>query len=1089
MPNRPVALLAAQLSSLRRERAGALIVVMASEHEAEALARLLAEMTPDATTRFFPAWDCLPYDRASPSADIMGRRMRVLRDLGKASDGMVVVTTPEAALQRVPAAEAVDVGLVLAPGEALDPAVLERTLLRFGYAHADQVDEAGRFAIRGEVADLFPAGPRPYRIALESGRIAAIHRYDPASQRSARAEVAHLRVGPVTEIVEPEDGDGFERFAGMEHWLPQVLPALATLFEALPDADVIAEPQVKGRADTLLAQVEEAYRERVEVDARGGAEAPRKALPPERLYLTRDEWQDVLAAAVDVPDAGQAAGVPHFAHRTKAAAAKAFKAELAKAREAGLRIVLSAGKARVLAELGERAERALGEPPRPVERWDDVAAAEPGALLSLALSAEAGFVDGAAGVMLITASDLLGSRAERPGPAAHAIRGADEQVAVGDAVVHLDHGLAVLKGLETTDDGAVSGRDTVRLGFAKSADLLVPVEDLHRVWRYGAAEDGLTLDRLDGDGWEKRRVAVMAEIDDTAQALVALAAARDGTEAPRLEPPAHEVERFAARFPFQPTPDQARAAADVADDLASGRPMNRLVVGDVGYGKTEVALRAAAAAVLAGRQVAVVAPTTVLVRQHVETFRKRFEPFGIDVAHLSRLVPAAEAERVKAGLADGTVRLVVGTHALAGVGVEFRDLGLLVVDEEQRFGTAHKAKLSEMGAGLHVLTLTATPIPRTLQSALVGLQDLSVIATPPARRRPIRTLVTAFDKATIHTALSHEKARGGQSFVVVPRIEDLEPLAADLAEAMPELAFAVAHGRMAAGEVEDAMVGFADGRGDVLLATSLIESGLDVPRANTMVVVDADRFGLAQLHQLRGRVGRGGRQGVCYLMTDPARPLPEATTARLGTLAVLDRLGSGLAISARDLDLRGAGDLVGDDQAGHLRLIGLGLYQHLLQLAIRRARGEDVEDWTPEIHVSGPTGRLPEDYIPEMEVRLSLYARLARIADVHEADLLAAEIEDRFGPLPEAATDLVALARLRSLCHDVGVARLDAGPKAVALTFRPGIVPDEVMERAAAKDRTALTVSHGRLVHANPAGTARDGVAHAARLLATLAPL
>ena len=528
--------------------------------------------------------------------------------------------------------------------------------------------------------------------------------------------------------------------------------------------------------------------------------------------------------------------------------------------------------------------------------------------------------------------------------------------------------------------------------------------------------------------------------------------------------------------------------AGVLDDLASGRPMDRLVVGAVGYGQTEVALRAAAAAVLAGRQVAVVAPTTVLVRQHVETFKRRFEPFGVAVAHLSRLVSPAEAARVKEGLADGSVRLVIGTHALTGKGVAFEDLGLLVVDEEQRFGTAAKAKLRELGAGVHVLTLTATPIPRTLQSALVGLQELSVIATPPARRRPVRTLVATYDKAAIHTALTHEKARGGQSFVVVPRIEDLEPLAERLAAALPDLAFTVAHGRLNPREVDDAMVGFAEGRGDVLLATSIIESGLDGPRANTMVVVDADRFGLAQLHQLRGRVGRGARQGVCYLMTDPARPIAETTRQRLGALATFDRLGSGMAISARDLDLRGAGDLMGDDQAGHVRLIGLGLYQNLLQLAIRRARGEEAEDWTPELHVDGSAGLLPADYIPEPEVRLNAYARLARVTDVHEADLLAEELADRFGPRPEPAEDLVACARLRSLCRTHGVARVDAGPKAIAFTFRPGVAPDEVLDRVPERDRAGLSVKDGRLVDAHASRGARDRMRRAARVLHDLAP-
>ncbi len=1043
MPTLPPALLAARLFPILEGRDGAAVVVVAGDYEAEALAHLLAEMAPERRVRLFPAWDCLPFDRAPPSPDVMGRRMRVLHDLAHHPERAVVVATPEAVLQRLPPASAAAAELVIRQGEALDLAALEATLLRFGYAHADAVDEPGRFAVRGEVVDLFPAGARPYRVTVLEGRAEAIHRYDPATQRSTRADVDLLRVGPVTEAAGA--AEGVERFPGVEHWLPTLYPELTTLFAVLPGAAVLVDPRAESRVDGILAQVAEAHRERVEVDRED--EAPRKALAPDRLYLTRTEWADATAAPAPFPDTAPGAAVPHFAQRSKPAAARALKAALEKARAAGLRIVLSASRPRGLDAVCAQAARALGAEPRPVEGWADVLAAEPGAALALRLTAHEGFADDGVGVMLVTAGDLLGSRAETEGAGAAAAVPADERLAPGDAVIHLDHGIGVLDALDTVEDGALAGRDTVRLTFAKETNLVVPVEELHQVWRYGAAADGVSLDRLDGDAWHARREAVLAEVEDAARALVDLARQRDETEAPRLEPPPHDYERFAAAFPFQPTPDQARAAGAVLADLASGRPMDRLIVGDVGFGKTEVALRAAAAAVLAGRQVAVVAPTTVLVRQHVDTFRARFAPFGIEVAHLSRLVGHAEAERVKAGLADGSVRLVVGTHAVAGKGVAFKDLGLLVVDEEQRFGTAAKAKLRALGAGLHVLTLTATPIPRTLQSALVGLQDLSVLATPPARRRPIRTLVTPFDRAAVHTALTHERARGGQSFVVVPRIEDLEPLAAELKSALPRLRFTVAHGRMAAGEVEDAMVGFAGGRGDVLLATSLIESGLDVPRANTMVVVDADRFGLAELHQLRGRVGRSGRQGVCYLMTDPARPIPEATVRRLGTLSVLDRLGSGLAISARDLDLRGAGDLVGDEQAGHVRLIGLSLYQHLLEGAIRRARGEAVEDWAPELNVDGPLGRLPAGYIPEPEVRLDVYARLARVADPREADALEEELEDRFGPLPDEAGDLLAAARLRSLCRTHGVARLDAGPRATAYALRPGVGPEALLGR------------------------------------------
>jgi transcription-repair coupling factor (superfamily II helicase) len=470
--------------------------------------------------------------------------------------------------------------------------------------------------------------------------------------------------------------------------------------------------------------------------------------------------------------------------------------------------------------------------------------------------------------------------------------------------------------------------------------------------------------------------------------------------------------------------------------------MDRLVVGDVGYGKTEVALRAAALAALAGKQVAVIAPTTVLVRQHIEDFRRRFARSGLAVAGLSRLSSAAEAKAVKKGLADGSIRIVVGTRMLAGKSVAFADLGLVIVDEEQRFGSADKAKLRALAADGHVLTLTATPIPRTLQSALVGLQDLSLITTPPARRLATRTEVVPFAPETVRGALLREKRRGGQSFLVVPRIEDMAEMAEQLARLVPSLSVRTAHGKMAPAEIDEEMIRFSAGDGDVLLATNIIEAGLDIPRANTMLVWRADRFGLAQLHQLRGRVGRGRSRGHFVLLTDAEAKIQPATLKRLRTLEALDQLGAGFAISARDLDLRGAGELLGEEQAGHMKLIGTGLYQHLLEQAIRTARGESAEAWIPELNL-GVTGRLPENWIPEEDVRINLYLRIARLTDAAATQALADELEDRFGVLPPEAARLLATAHARRLACEARIARVDAGPAAIALTPRPDFQGDQ----------------------------------------------
>ena len=632
-----------------------------------------------------------------------------------------------------------------------------------------------------------------------------------------------------------------------------------------------------------------------------------------------------------------------------------------------------------------------------------------------------------------------------------------------------------------TGDGGAS--EAVRLAFKDEDQLLAPFNEMDRIWRYGGESGGVTLDRLDSDAWQKRRAELEKDIARAARGLVEEARQRERAPGMKLDWPRPKYERFAASFPFTETPDQARAIADALADLSSGRAMNRLVCGDVGYGKTEVALRAAAAAVLAGKQVAILAPTTVLVRQHVHTFTRRFRGFGVDIGQLSRLAKPAEAKRVKAGLADGSIRIVIGTHALLSKGIAFKELGVVMIDEEQRFGTAHKRKIRGLSEGAHALMLTATPIPRTLQAALAGLVDISVIGTPPARRRPILTLLSPFGRATVREALLREQRRGGQSFVVCPRIEDIEPMAAHLKELAPGLELLIGHGKMPADEVDETMVRFGGGEGDVLLSTNIIENGLDVPRANTMLVRRADRFGLAQLHQLRGRVGRGRVRGVAYLLTEFGAKIAPATEKRLKTLETLDRLGAGFAIGARDLDQRGAGDLLGEEQAGHIKLFGAGLYRHLLEGALRKARSEAAAQNGPELNI-GLRGLIPDSYVPEPEVRINLYARLARAESLDAIESFADEIEDRFGEMPGETRCLIDIARLRQLCRAGGVARLDAGPKAIALAFR-----EPARMQARLRNSETACWRDGRLVVERSSETAAERLELAMSLMERLSPL
>ena len=997
-----------------------ILFVARSEQRADTLARILVALSPGLKIALLPAWDNLPYDRTPPSRAAMGQRAGVLRWLtDPASPPDIVLTTPMAAIQRTPPRSIWTAAHVeFRVGEAIDLESVERQLTRLGYTFDERVDIPGEAALRGRVIDLFTAAaPMPCRIEHDDGRIVAIRSYDAETQRSEVATDV-LWVDPASEFIMDGDVDEAATAASSEsgHTLSEFYPRVETLFDYLPNGRIVLDHDAAERTAASLELIAEAYDSRTNL--RLGAQS--SPVPPGRLYMTLEEWDGQvrrrLVATVQPPsDEGR---VPRFV--LDGQARRRFAEFVAHQRTQGARIVLCGASARDRGRLAHAAERAFDTVAEPAADWAAVMASPPATLLSMQLPITAGFRVLDEDVVVIAAPDLFGSAgdgiaaAERSDTLPSAF--GETEFQLGDAVVHLEHGMGILEGLEEVTLGPEMSTDTLQLRYAKEAKLKVPVDEIGQVWRYGAGSGKVSLDHLHGDSWDQRRAEVEAEIKHTANRMLELARTRSETCAVQLVPPARDVERFAAGFGYSLTPDQATAVDAVLNDLASGRPMDRLVCGDVGFGKTEVALRAVAAAVFAGKQAAVIAPTTVLVRQHLSTFQRRFARFGIKVAHLSRLVSAAEARKVKEGLASGEIRVVVGTHALAGKGVRFRDLGLMVIDEEQRFGAGDKRKL-RAHAGLHVLTLTATPIPRTLQSALVGLQDVSVIATPPVRRQPIRTVIAPFDAAVVRDLLIHEHRRGGQSFVVCPRIEDMEPMAARLREIVPELDTVTAHGKMPTDEMDQVMVRFAEGDGDLLLATNIIESGLDVPRANTMLIWRADRFGLAQLHQLRGRVGRGARRGVAYLLTDPNEKVARATEKRLRALEDLDRLGAGFAISARDLDMRGAGDLLGEDQAGHVKLIGLGLYQHLLKRAVEEARGDARDEPPPVVHI-GAEGRIPEEYVPGDEVRINLYARLEALNDADEISAFEDEVRDRFGPPPPPVARLFLRAILSPLSPD-----------------------------------------------------------------------
>lgn len=977
---------------------GDLLFLADDDQQAEVVAMALAALMPTHHVVFLPSSDTLPGDSAPASPANIGQRvaaLRALRQLNRDAErsSLATIMSGEAAARLYADPSAFDAAPpVLHEGQEIDTAVFAAQMEAIGYYPDDRVDEPGEIAVRGSVIDIYPADAGlPARIDVTQGHISSIRQYDPVTQLSEET-LNSLAIGRAAEPTSAAE---------------------VTILRHLPPSRIYMSEQANIRRERFIRLAREA------------ASASRDEIDAAEAYL----WQRDLAAwslgSLSFP---QTTPVPRFAEqRAPLSALKQFASP--HMRES--KRLLLVGCERDIRFLRNKLEKTFQTEVTAIDALDTIRQLPAGANAALVAPIDQGAICG--DIVMIAAADLLGSRAligqSQQSSGGLPIGSRDAQI--DDLVVHEEHGIARVMGLEAASEDDSS--ELIALEYAGGNRRLVPVHEAARLWRYGADKDAVKLDKLDGSSWGKRRKAIDEALAASARELLRLARQREKLEAPVIEPDSAGYERFVGTFPFNETADQARAIQAVRDDLASGRPMDRLIIGDVGYGKTEVALRAAALTALAGYQVIVAAPTTVLVRQHLQTFQRRFAGLNIEVAGLSRLSSSAEKKATKTGLADGTISIVIGTAAIMGKDIHCANLGLVVIDEEQRFGTADKKKFRGR-SDVHLLAMSATPIPRTLHRAMIGLQQMSVIATPPARRQAIRTSVVDPDDATIRTALMRERTKGGQSFVVVPRIEDLGPLSDRLARIVPDLEIIAAHGKMPAAEIDEAMVRFGDGFGDVLLATNIIEAGLDVPRANTMLIWRADCFGLAQLHQLRGRVGRGTRRGQVFLLTESGK-IGEQTIKRLRTLATYDHLGSGFEISAADLDQRGAGDLLADAQAGHMKLIGVDLYQHLFEAALKQARGEDPGLWVPDLNL-GEAGSLPPDWIPDANIRLGLYIRLSRLSEGYEIEALEEELVDRFGPLPRSAERLIEAARIAILARMAGIERIDAGPAAIALTPR-----------------------------------------------------
>jgi len=1071
----------------------------------------LSFFASDVEVLSLPAWDCLPYDRVSPNSEIVAERASVLCELlrwsrEKVRRPKILLLTVNAALQKVtPRSALADAGFSVSKGGRLKQDELFSYLSSNGYIRTETVREPGEFAVRGGIIDLFPAGhEQPVRLDLFGDEIESIKHFDPIDQRSQNS-IDHFSLTPATEFfLNDETVSRFRseyreffgtvggadplyaavsehrRYNGMDHWMPLFFEEMQTVFDYLDGYELTQDHHSLQAQYERIDQIKDFYLTRKNLDeANKGKSAKDIAgkglvyhpLPPECLYITETlsvgEILSPFRSPEEDKDSEGATKAKNFIEERsnpEMDLLKSLAEYISHLRSNNLKVLISAyseGSRGRLRAMMERSGFANLKDCNNIKDCKALTTRDTGLII---LGLESGFV--ASDIAVISEQDILGDRLTRTTKTRK--RKSDNFVREvsslheGDLVIHSEHGLGRFMGLETLEAAGLK-HDCAKLVYEGGDKLFVPIENIEVLSKYGSDDEAVSLDKLGGAGWQSRKAKVKKDLLRIAEHLMKIAAARELKKGEALSVDNEVYNRFAATFPYAETDDQNKAIADVVEDMASGRPMDRLVCGDVGFGKTEVALRAAYVAAMDGAQVALIAPTTLLVRQHYMNFVERFKNTGLKIAQLSRFVTPRAAKATREGMAKGEVNIVIGTHALLAKDVKFDHLGLMIIDEEQRFGVKQKERLKELRENVHILTLTATPIPRTLQMSLTGVKDMSIIATPPVDRMAIRTFVLPFDPMVIREAILREHYRGGQSFYVCPRIKDLEQVEETLRELVPEVSIVVAHGQMSSTELEDKMNAFVDKEYDVLIATNIIESGLDIPTANTMIVHRAEMFGLAQLYQIRGRIGRSKVRAYAYLTYEPNKMLTEQAQKRLEVLETLDTLGAGFQLASHDMDIRGAGNLLGEEQSGHVKEVGVELYQQMLEDAVAAARaGVDFDDvelgegqWSPNINL-GTSILIPERYVSDLSTRMSLYRRLAELETESEVEGFAAELIDRFGKLPDEVENLLEIVKIKQLCKAACVDRVDVGPKGATIGFykdKP-LKPEKLIEWMATKHGT-----------------------------------
>ncbi|MBO5443140.1 MAG: transcription-repair coupling factor [Alphaproteobacteria bacterium] len=1077
-------LLRSLIASSKRD----LLYIVSDGMALEQAANILGTIAPHTKVLKFPAWDTVPYDRVSPNANIVAERVNTLAELAanpQTKQPRIIIASIGAAIQKLPpkkiflnSVREIKVGGNLNFNEFIHYATVN------GYNRVEQVMEPGEYAVRGDILDIFPVGtPEPLRIDLFDDEVEKIRTFDALSQRTTgnlekytfqvmgevsldNNTVKNFRTGYRETFGAVSQSDEIyeavsegRKYMGMENWLPFFYEEpLLSIFDYLPMAQIIIGKNVADALKSKEDSIADYYQARLEaLNIKSANEVDTyRPVKPELMFFNEAAFNKIIKeksplcfTSMSTPDGEgviNAGVIPgrDFSNAKNVGASQVY-AELKDYLNENKKLkriicCYTEGSRERLFSL--MAEHGIDEITF-AENWEEAekkAAHKKVVMVLLNLSRGFRSME----YCLISEQDILGERQHRKTTKKASSKDfiADvSSLSIGELVVHIEHGIGKFLGLENITAGGAP-HDCLKILYANDAKLFVPVENIDVISRYGIEDDNIQLDTLGGAAWQAKKAKVKERIKDIAEKLIKIAAERHLKKADNFIPPAGSYDEFCAGFPYNETDDQLNAITDVLADLNAGIPMDRLVCGDVGFGKTEIALRAAFAVAMSGAQVALIVPTTLLARQHYYNFKKRMEGFPIRVKMLSRLVSPKEAALTKQGIADGSVEIVIGTHALLSKDLKFCNLGLLIIDEEQHFGVAHKEKLKSLKSDVHVLTLTATPIPRTLQLSLTGVKQLSIIATPPVDRLAARTFVMPFDKVMIKEAIYREKFRNGQVFFVCPRVSDIFGVEKELRELVPDIKILVAHGQMPVSKLEEVMNDFADGKADMLLSTTIIESGIDMPSVNTMIVYRSDMFGLAQLYQLKGRVGRGKVRGYCYFTVPKQKNLKPIAERRLNILQALDTLGAGFSLASHDMDIRGSGNILGEEQSGHIKEVGIALYQHMLEEEIMRmkAGGTDekqkqIEDWAPQITTGIPI-MIPESYVRDLGVRLGLYKRIGEIQDINGLLDIKEELIDRFGALPEEVDNLLKTVEIKQLCRKANVEKVDAGSKGILIAFR-----------------------------------------------------